>query len=154
VTFVRQYRPGDFERLYKLDQACFEPALAYSRTELRFYIRHPATFTLVAEPEDAPAEIVGFVVGHRRRGAVGHIITLDVDSNARRQGIGTLLMDTAEQRLAQSGCNAVTLETAVDNRPGISFYLRRDYSLVRTVRGYYANGVDALEMQKELASKK
>ena len=155
MAHVRDYRAGDFDRLYELDQACFEPALAYSRAELRFYIRHPATFTLVAEEERTSAPyVIGFVVAHRRRGGIGHIITIDVDAHARRKHIGAALMDAAEQRFADCGCSMVTLETAADNRGAISFYLRRGYSLVRTVRGYYTNGVDALELQKDLERRK
>jgi ribosomal-protein-alanine N-acetyltransferase len=150
VATIRDYQPGDFERLFALDQACFDPALAYSRAELHFYIRHPTTFTVVAEDE---VKIVGFLVAHRRRGGVGHVITLDVDESVRRKKIGTQLMDFAERRLQEQGCSAVTLETAVINRAAISFYLRRGYSITHTVRGYYASGLDALEMRKDFRQK-
>jgi ribosomal-protein-alanine N-acetyltransferase len=148
---IREFRPGDFERLYELDQACFEPALAYSRAELRFYTRHPTTFTLVAAADTDP-EIAGFVIGHRRRGGIGHIITIDVDAPSRRAGVGNLLMVAAERRLQEQGCSAVMLETAVDNRGAISFYMRRGYSISHTLRRYYSNGLDALVMRKELHS--
>jgi ribosomal-protein-alanine N-acetyltransferase len=153
---LRDYRPGDFERLYALDQSCFDPQLAYSRAELRFYVRHPATFTIVAD-QSQPAEtddnaIAGFLIAHRRRGGVGHVITIDVDAPYRRSRVGTLLMEEAERRLREQGCSAVTLETAVDNVAAISFYMKRGYSITHTLRGYYSNGLDALVMRKELHS--
>ena len=144
---LREFQAADFERLYELDQACFDAALAYSRQELRFYTRHPTTFTLVAGEGET---IVGFVIGHRRRGGIGHIITIDVDAKARRAGVGTLLMDAAETRLREQGSPAVMLETAVDNVAAIRFYMRRGYSISHTLRGYYSNGLDALVMRKEL----
>jgi ribosomal protein S18 acetylase RimI-like enzyme len=50
VTFcIRPFQKADFETLWRIDQSCFEPALAYSRPELAFYMRRPGSFTLVAE---------------------------------------------------------------------------------------------------------
>jgi len=48
---IRQFEKGDFETLWRIDQACFDPQLAYSRPELAFYVRRPSAFTLVAEDE-------------------------------------------------------------------------------------------------------
>ena len=156
---IREYQSSDFDRLYELDQSCFDAALAYSRAELRFYLRHPAMSTLIAERDDAPtsentaaenAAIAGFLIAHRRRGGVGHIITIDVDARSRRARVGTLLMEEAERRLREQGCAGVMLETAVDNTGAVSFYMRRGYSIRHTIRGYYSNGLDALVMHKEL----
>ncbi len=155
---LREYRPGDFERLYALDQSCFDPQLAYSRAELRFYIRHPATFTIVADQsqptDDDDIGVAGFLIAHRRRGGLGHVITIDVDRRHRRSKVGTLLMEEAERRLREQGCVAVTLETAVDNVAAIAFYLKRGYSITHTLRGYYSNGLDALVMRKELPERR
>jgi hypothetical protein len=47
VTYiVREYQPADFEALWKLDQACFAPGIAYSRRELMTYIARRSAFTL------------------------------------------------------------------------------------------------------------
>jgi len=48
---IRQFEKGDFETLWRIDQACFVPELAYSRPELAFYMRRGSAFTLVAEDE-------------------------------------------------------------------------------------------------------
>jgi ribosomal-protein-alanine N-acetyltransferase len=144
---IREFREPDFERLWAIDQACFEAALAYSRAELRFYMRLPGAFTLLAE---ADSGTVGFVVARAMRNAVGHVITIDVLEGARRGGTGSLLLVSAEDRLRQASCRAITLETAVDNMAAMAFYNRHQYSIVRTLRGYYSNGMDALVMQKRL----
>src|SRR5215467_12509916 len=50
VTFrVRAFHKSDFDTLWRIDQACFEPRLAYSRFELAVYMRRPGSFTLVAD---------------------------------------------------------------------------------------------------------
>jgi len=145
---IRDYRPEDFERLWEIDQVCFPAGIAYSRYEIGVYIRRRNAFTLVAE-EDSKA-IVGYLVAHIGRRKIGHIITIDVLPHARKQRIGSSLLQAAERRLTSIGCRVVYLETAVDNAPAISFYKRHDYDVIETVPRYYSNGVDALVLEKDL----
>ncbi len=143
---IRDFNPADFETLWRMDQECFPPGIAYSKQELKSYIRRRGSFTLVAEDEGRkPA---GFIVVHN--GATGHVITIDVIEDARRSGVGSLLLQAAEERLRAGGSRVVGLETAVDNLAALSFYKRHGYSVIRTRPRYYSNGVDALVMKKEL----
>ncbi len=80
----------------------------------------------------------------------GHIITIDVIASARRFGVGSLLLGTAEDRLRAAGCRSIELETAVDNSSALAFYKRHGYSVIKTFPRYYSNGVDALVLQKDL----
>jgi len=169
---IRDFRLDDFETLWRIDQECFSPGISYSRPELKFYIRRRGSFTLVAEketekeaekPADKAAErapekaaaasieekIAGFIV--TQTGRTGHIITIDVIAAARRSGVGSRLLEAAEDRLRRAGSKAVSLETAVDNLSALAFYKRHGYSVTETVPRYYSNGVDALRMKKELA---
>jgi [ribosomal protein S18]-alanine N-acetyltransferase len=144
---VRDFKLDDFETLWRLDQECFSPEIAYSQEELRIYIHRRGAFTLVAE-NSADASIAGFIIAHD--GSTGHIITIDVDAAARRSGVGSLLLRAAEDRLRKMGSRAVGLETAVDNLSALSFYKRHGYSVIRTWPRYYSTGVDALVLKKEL----
>ena len=165
VSFrIRKVASGDFEKLWRIDQICFDPQLAYSRPELAFYMRRPSAFTLVAEsnadersaadgnPPLTPPAILGFIVAEKAQRS-GHIITIDVIPKARRLGVGSLLLAAAEDRLLESGALAVELETAVNNEPAIRFYKQKGYFVERTVRGYYSNHLDALLMAKPLPVK-
>jgi ribosomal protein S18 acetylase RimI-like enzyme len=166
---IRQFRKADLDTLWEIDQACFDPQLAYSRPELAFYIRRPGSFTLVAEATDdqaddqsggnggslaeapeSPAKILGFIVAENRRGN-GHIITIDVIAEARRSGLGSSLLRAAEEKLVQAGTGAVVLETPVNNLTAIRFYKRAGYFVEKTVAGYYSGLLDALVMTKDLA---
>jgi ribosomal-protein-alanine N-acetyltransferase len=162
---IRDYRAADFELLWSIDQWCFTPGIAYSRRELGIYIGHPRSFTLVAEVEagggtEPAAErfkpsargIVGFLVAHAERHGLGHVITIDVLPAARRTGVGSKLILASEERLRSASCHRVYLETAADNTAALAFYKRHGYFLVKTIPGYYANGLDALVLQKELLS--
>jgi ribosomal protein S18 acetylase RimI-like enzyme len=46
---LRPYAPADFQNIYEIDQACYEPRVAYSRTELRQYLRFPGADCVIAE---------------------------------------------------------------------------------------------------------
>jgi len=144
---IRQFEKADFDTLWRIDQECFDPQLAYSRLEMAFYMRRPESFTLVAEAE---AGILGFIVAEARRKS-GHIITIDVVAEARRLGVGSALLRAAEERLRGAGAVAVALETPVNNEAAIRFYKREGYFVEKTVAGYYSNHLDALVMAKELA---
>ena len=104
---IRDFQPADFDTLWHIDQQCFAPGIAYSRTELNFYIRRRASFTLLAveassddpdsgqrkksSPPIALAPVAGFIVAEAGRTS-GHIITIDVIAQARRSGVGSLLL--------------------------------------------------------------
>ena len=156
VSFrIRPFQKTDFEVLWRIDQACFDPQLAYSRVELAVYMRRPGSFTLVADsPGDADTKnegkgILGFVVAEARR-KLGHIITIDVITEARREGIGSALLDAAEAQLRQGGVEVVALETPVNNAAAIRFYKQKGYFVEKTAPGYYSNQLDALVMSKDL----
>jgi ribosomal-protein-alanine N-acetyltransferase len=145
---IREYRPGDFETLWKMDQACFARGISYTRRELAFYIGQKRGFTLVAELD---GRILGFVVVDRDRHSQGHVITIDVLPGAQRSGLGSRLMATAEERLRALGCSVVFLEAAVDNAAALAFYKQHGYTLVHTIPRYYLDSIDALVLAKELA---
>jgi [ribosomal protein S18]-alanine N-acetyltransferase len=154
---IREFQRADFLRLWQIDQECFPPGISYSQIELLTYIRRPRSFTLVAEPSGngqpaAEPGAVGFIVAEAERRQAGHIITIDVLEEARRSGLGSRLLSMAQARLKDMGCRTVLLETAVDNLSAIAFYKKHGYFLVKTMPRYYASGVDAFVLKKDLLS--
>ncbi|MGO8986309.1 MAG: GNAT family N-acetyltransferase [Terriglobales bacterium] len=161
---IRQFEKADFDTLWRIDQACFDPQLAYSQREMAYYMRRPGAFTLVADGESgkvagngkapgvaAGPRILGFIVAEARR-RIGHIITIDVIAEARRDGVGSALLQAAEEKLGQAGAGSVALETPVNNEAAIRFYKKKGYFAEKTVAGYYSNQMDALVMAKDLAA--
>lgn len=162
---LRQFRREDFDSLWRIDQECFAPGIAYSRLELAAYLRLRGAFTIVAAPSPAKRDglghetgerkesspkVLGFIVAQANRRGLGHILTIDVPPASRRFGIGSKLLSTAEARLRAAPCHRVVLETAVDNVSALAFYKRNGYSVAKTIPRYYSNGVDAFVLEKEL----
>ncbi len=146
IFHLRIYEPGDFETLYEIDQACYAPAIAYSRRDLRSYLRLPGAECVVAV---ASMGIAGFCIT-ARDAAEGHIITLDVIQACRRHGAGSLLVAEAERRLAAGGVGKVSLETATDNIAAIAFWQKHGYRSLSVLKRYYPNGLDAWAMSKTI----
>jgi [ribosomal protein S18]-alanine N-acetyltransferase len=146
---LRKFRRGDFDTLWKLDQECFPEGIAYTRFELAAYMKRAGAFTLVAERE---SEVLGFLVAEANRRRVGHIITIDILLSARRLGIASELLRSAEDRLRAADCRVVRLESAVDNAGALAFYKRHRYGLIKTLPGYYSTGLDAFALEKNLLS--
>lgn len=147
---LRDYSPSDFEALYKIDQACYESAIAYSRRELRNYLRFPGSDCIVAEKTEKPVKPVGFIVT-AHRDDWGYIITIDVLARYRRDGVGTMLLTEAERRLAADGVRQIWLETATDNASAIAFWRKHGYRARGIKKRYYPGGRDAYSMAKLLA---
>jgi ribosomal-protein-alanine N-acetyltransferase len=149
---IRDDRDTDFEALYRLDQECYEPGVAYSRRTLRAFMHEPGVFCRIAEESGGPqaGRMLGFVIAQQHQGE-GHIITLDVPQAHRRRGIGSVLLRDAEQRLAEAGVREVELETAVDNAAGVAFWKKHGYCTCGVLEDYYEGKTDAYQMIKILS---
>ena len=143
---IRSYEPRDFAKLYKLDQACFPPGIAYSKWSLQYFMSLPAADCLVAEEGK---EIVGFILAEANP-PLAHIITLDVAPGQRRKGLGARLLEEMEKHFRYHGVRSVLLETAVDNESGIAFWEHHGYRTEAVLKRYYLGRVDAYEMRKRL----
>jgi len=146
---LRSYATEDFDALYAIDQACYEPAIAYSKRELRNYLRFPGGDCVIAEAE-VPAKIAGFCMS-AHQDARGYIITIDVLAEFRRHGVGTLLLAEIERRLASQGVKEIGLETATDNESAIAFWQKHGYRTRGVWKHYYPGPRDAFAMTKTLA---
>lgn len=143
---LRNYKPEDFDILHEIDQVCYEQEVAYSKRELRAYLRFKGSECVVAEVQ---GKIAGFCISARRE-EQGYIVTIDVLPEYRRLHIGTQLLEDIERRLAEVGVSEVTLETATDNASAVAFWKKHGYRSHGIREGYYPNGRDAFAMMKRL----
>ena len=139
---LRDFRPEDLEGAFELDQICFEPGIAYSRSEIRGFLSRAGAVALVAESGGA---LAGFAIGHRR-GGKGHIVTIDIARGSRRRGAGKLLLAELLRRLGEGGAQQIRLEVDARNAGAIRFYEQMGFRATRKLKDYYGEGVDGLEM--------
>jgi [ribosomal protein S18]-alanine N-acetyltransferase len=143
---IRPYEGRDFAGLYRLDQKCFVPGIAYSKWSLRYFLNLPEADCLVAGEDK---QIVGFILAEENP-PLAHIITLDVSLEKRRSGLGSALLREMEKRFRYHEVRSVLLETAVDNESGIAFWQHHGYRTEAVLKRYYLHQIDAYEMRKRL----
>jgi ribosomal-protein-alanine N-acetyltransferase len=143
---LRTNTPEDFDTLHEIDQLCYEDEVAYSKRELRAYLRFRGSECVVAE---ADGRIAGFCIS-ARQGERGYIVTIDVLPQFRRLHVGTALLGEIERRLAANAVREVALETATDNESAVAFWKRHGYRSRGVRERYYPNGRDAFSMVKLL----
>jgi len=147
---IRQSDAKDFPLLFKLDQKCFPPGIAYSKTMLRHFMAQPGAECLVAVEEK---EIVAFLLTEENP-PLGHLMTLDVAEAYRRKRIGSLLLHESENNLRFRGVRTMLLETATTNEAGVAFWQRHGYRIEAVLKNYYPGHLDAYEMRKRLPATK
>jgi ribosomal protein S18 acetylase RimI-like enzyme len=151
MIHLRGVEPSDLDALFALDHKCFPLGIAYSRADLRYYLSHPRSFSVVAE--DTANSIRGFAIAESyleegRR--IGHVITIDVAPAARRNGLGRMLMDALLDRMWAIETAKVRLEVAIDNVDAQAFYRQLGFVKTGRIRGFYMGKLDALAMEKRL----
>lgn len=142
-TLIRDVLFGEIERLHDIDQICFPAYMAYSRAELRYYLGHPSAIRKVAE---IAGKIVGFAIGHIEPRKRAHVITLDVEPEARRRKVGSALMEALHEEFRGRGVVLVELEVDTANEAAQRFYARLGYERGELLPGYYKARGDACRM--------
>jgi ribosomal-protein-alanine N-acetyltransferase len=153
VITLRAFEDADLDGAFALDQVCFPVGIAYSKAELRYFVRSASAYAIVAEKA---GDLAGFLVAERKsrlKMKLAHIVTIDVEPTQRRSGVATRLMDAAESHYHAAGCLAVSLEVAVDNMTAQNFYSKRNFQIEGRRTGYYNGILDAFTMSKMIAGR-
>jgi len=144
---IRPAQLADVPRLAELEPRCFSDP--WSPAGFREMLSNPAILGLIAEGKGPGKPLAGYLMA-RAIEDEGEILNLAVDPGRRRRGIGTLLLDSALERLSQLGVNTIFLEVRVSNRPAINLYLARGFHPIGQRHGYYRRPVeDAMVLSRE-----
>jgi len=143
---------ADLHSLFDLDQICFADGIAYSLSEFYSLLRSKGTIGVVAEEDDVLAGFAMAQFGRLRRTYGGHVITIDVAPEFRRRGVGRRLMEHLEGQVRDAGASWLRLEVAVNNSAALSFYVGLGFEAIGQIRGYYHRSLDAIVMEKVLAT--
>lgn len=81
-----------------------------------------------------------------------HLSLLAVNPRARRQGVGSAVLQWLERVARIAGIERVRLEARHDNAAALAFYRRHGFAPTETVAGMYLGVADGVRLQKVLAS--
>ena len=94
-------------------------------------------------------EVVGYG-GVALLGDVADIHTLTIKQGHRRLGIASSILEKLESWAIERGAKALMLETREGNEAAMSLYQKAGYKLISRRDNYYAKGIHALIMRKEV----
>ncbi len=152
---LRPFKLADLEKVININRMCLpENYTNYFFVDL--YERFPETF-IVAEEN---GEVIGYIMcriemglsSFQRLGIAkkGHIISVAVLPEYRRQGVGQALVQEAMRAMLHSKVKECFLEVRVSNMPAVNLYKKMGFKILRTIGGYYADGEDAYVMSRKL----
>lgn len=148
----RPYTAEDFDRLYALEEVCFEPPFRFSRRTMRALIQRPHSATWIAEEK---GQITGFAIvewTQRKTGVTAYIQTIEVAKDVRRKGVGRELMGRIEGSARVAGAASIWLHVEAENAGAIRLYEGQGYSCQGRQERFYPQGQAALIYVKRLDS--
>ncbi len=147
TVLVRRARRSDVPRIVEIEDLAFPKSPYPTYVFLWNLSCNPEGF-LVAEKN---GEVVGYIIFETRPlSGEGHIVSIAVHPEHRREGIGTILMTEAERRILEAGYDVVRLEVRESNFGARRFYESLGYEPERRIPRYYEDGETALVMVKRL----
>lgn len=144
---ISRFRLADLKDVLEAESAAFRRDGYPAEVFLELHQDWP-DFFVVAKSHGS---VVGYVASFLD-GSDAEIVSIAVDPKHRRHGIGRVLMMHTLAKLKAFGIRRVTLTVRPANRPALRLYAMLGFRCVSRICQYYANGSDAIEMQKLLSS--
>jgi len=137
----------DLDDVLSLECAAFV-ADRLSRRALRRFLKASHRPVLVAR---IGGKLAGYVlVSLSARSRAARIYSLAVDADLARRGVGRELLRAAERYALAHGRAAMRLEVRYDNDIALALYRGLGYDDFGRYPGYYADGAEALRLEKRL----
>ncbi|WP_420960797.1 peptidase C39 family protein [Brucella sp. IR073] len=144
---TRKATPDDIEALLRIEERCFD-ADRISRRSFRDLLASSTAETIVAEEDGA---IIGYAMILFRKGtSLARLYSIAVDPDAKSRGVGTRLLEAAEQAAFDHDRLLLRLEVREDNARAIALYRRHGFRPLGRCLDYYADHSDALRFEKTL----
>ena len=137
---IREFCPKDLRKVYEIEKMSFPNP--YDIKMLKHLFDIGAGF-LVAQVNEY---IVGYIIFWIKEEDQGHIVSLAVDNNFRRQNIGSKLLGAAVNIFKKFDMQRINLEVKTQNKEAIDFYRSFGFFCDEKILNYYENGDSAFRM--------
>jgi ribosomal protein S18 acetylase RimI-like enzyme len=120
---IREFRADDIDGLFFLEQQCYPRPLAMSYPQLRALLKEPGIATLVIVGEDGhrPRMVGALTVRPEREQERLVVVSLMVEPEYRRLGLGRRLAERARRAARALGLAAVAVPLEAGNETGAAF---------------------------------
>lgn len=137
---VRKFVLEDLKRVYEIENMSFNQS--YEINIFKQLYEMGVGF-LVAEKDNY---VIGYIIFWIKNDREGHIISIAVDKNYRRLGVGSKLLSRAINVLSLLEIDKVMLEVNENNNSAVEFYKSFKFRIDRIVPKYYENQDGAIVM--------
>jgi [ribosomal protein S18]-alanine N-acetyltransferase len=146
---IRRARLADIDALARLEAESFASD-TLSRRSFLGLVKSPSAAFLVASCGE---QLLGYAVVLFRRGTrSARLYSIAVAANEAGKGVGSRLLDAAEDAGRKRKAERLHLEVRADNAAAIRFYRQKGYQETGRRDGYYEDGMSALLFSRPLAT--
>lgn len=142
---IREAALTDLGALSDIESACFAGD-AWSPALVESELLGETRSVLLASDEN---NVIGYC-SVRVVDGVADLQRIAVLPDARRQGLGCELLEELLAKATGLGATRILLEVAASNEAAIGLYESFGFEPINRRRGYYADGIDALVMERAL----
>lgn len=136
----------DMPEVLDIEGQCFE--FAWTEEDFLCCLRQRNCIGMVAERQE---RIIGFMIYELLKHQL-HVLNFAVAPWARRQSIGTQMVDKLVHKLSQQRRHEIVLEVRESNLPAQLFFRSQTFLAANVLRGYYEDTTeDAYQMRYRLA---
>jgi [ribosomal protein S18]-alanine N-acetyltransferase len=143
---LRRATRVDIEVMAEIHASAFPAADAWSGDVFDLQLALPNVFALLHE--------AGGLILVRIAADEADILTLAVAPDARKGGVGYILLMKATEMVANQGSRAVFLEVSVANIAALRLYTQAGFAEVGRRAGYYSDNSDALVLRLDLQNRR
>ena len=124
---MRPFRPEDLDGLFVLDYRCYAAPYRFGYQQLLLTLQQTDVTALVIEGERKGDIIGGLIVRAERSTGQAAIVSLMIEPDYRRLGLGKRLLEWAEGYARKSGWKAVVVPLERGNEAAAAFLSARGF---------------------------
>lgn len=151
AMLIRKLQKADVPSLVKIEKACFSGD-SLSRRSFNHLSKRAHAVTLVADDNGVIAGYVSLLF--RKTTSIARLYSIAVLPEYRKSGIARKLVEASEKAAVEAQRIVLRLEIRDDNIPSINLFHSLQYRDFGHYSSYYADGQNALRLQKFLQPEK
>lgn len=150
VADIRLARASDVDALLAIENAVFRT----DRLSRRSFKQLSASATAAVLVAEMAGEIAGYcVLLFRITVPSARLYSIATAPGFSGRGAGRGLIEAAERETLSRGKRSLRLEVRQDNSRAISIYKKAGYLPIGSTSGYYADGMTAIRLEKNLTGR-
>ena len=136
-VLIRQYRPADLDGLFVLDYRAYPPAYRFGYSQLFHTLDDKHVSAVVIEGEREGDLVGGLIVRADPEARLAAVVSLTVEPDYRRHGLGTRLLDWAVRYAEASAWLRVVVPLERGNEGAAAFLTAAGFEDSGLCQPYY-----------------